>query len=277
MENTFFIRIEILIFILSLSYIWYYLYEKIVVIFNNIKNIIKPDKRVLQDKIKKMRKIEEEKVKMELEKKTKTRSKIKDKDNENDWITAKESKRISEIIKRVKLNKRKWNFNVAKSLIIEWLSIDKINKDLNLELASLYEEEKEYKKAEYIYNDLLTAFQDNFEILKKLWYNLAIQNRYEESIEIYSRWHNKNKWDVEIMEFLADLNHEIKNYKKSLKYTKLFLNQFPRNTEKLKMRWFCHEALWEIENAIDIYKKVLELQPYNSQVTEKLEHLESHI
>jgi hypothetical protein len=55
-----------------------------VVIFNNIKNIIKPDKRVLQDKIKKMRKIEEEKVKMELEKKTKTRSKIKDKDNEND-------------------------------------------------------------------------------------------------------------------------------------------------------------------------------------------------
>jgi hypothetical protein len=35
-------------------------------------------------------------------------------------------------------------------------------------LASLYEEEKEYKKAEYIYNDLLTAFQDNFEILKKL-------------------------------------------------------------------------------------------------------------
>lgn len=273
MENSFFLRIEILIFILSLSYIIYYLYEKIVIIFNNIKNIIRPDKKLLQDKIEKIKKIEEEKVKMEIE------SKItkKKKSNENDWITAKESKKIAEIIKRVKLNKTKWYFDVAKSLIIEWLSIDKINKDLNLELASLYEEEKEYKKAEYIYNDLLTAFQDNFEILKKLWYNLAIQNRYEESIEIYSRWHNKNKWDVEIMEFLADLNYEIKNYKKSLKYTKLFLKQFPRNTEKLKMRWFCHETLWEIENAIDVYKKVLELQPYNSQVMEKLEHLESHI
>jgi hypothetical protein len=38
------------------------------------------------------------------------------------------------------------------------------------------------------------------------------------------------------MEFLSDLNYEIKDYKKSLKYTKIFLKQFPRNTEKLKMR-----------------------------------------
>jgi hypothetical protein len=82
MENTFFIRIEILIFILSLSYISYYLYEKVVIIFNNIKNIIKPDKKILQDKIKKMKKIEGEKIKMELEKKTKTKN--KEKDNEND-------------------------------------------------------------------------------------------------------------------------------------------------------------------------------------------------
>jgi len=80
MENSFFLRIEILIFILSLSYIIYYLYEKIVIIFNNIKNIIRPDKKLLQDKIEKIKKIEEEKVKMEIE------SKItkKKKSNEND-------------------------------------------------------------------------------------------------------------------------------------------------------------------------------------------------
>jgi hypothetical protein len=43
------------------------------------------------------------------------------------------------------------------------------------------------------------------------------------------------------------------------------------------MRWFCHETLWEIENAILIYKKIIELQPYNSQVIEKIEYLESHL
>jgi hypothetical protein len=80
MENSFFLRIEILIFILSLSYITYYLYEKIVIIFNNIKKIIRPDKKALQNKIEKIKKLEEEKVKMEIE------SKItkKKKSNEND-------------------------------------------------------------------------------------------------------------------------------------------------------------------------------------------------
>ena len=53
-----------------------------------------------------------------------------------------------------------------------------------------------------------------------------------------------------------------------------FLKQHPRNTEKLKMKAYCLETLWETEEAIEIYKKILELQPYNSKVLEKLEHLE---
>ena len=174
----------------------------------------------------------------------------------------------------MRLNKSKWYLDTSKSLIIEWLAIDKLNKDLNLNLASIYEEEKEYKKAEYIYIDLLDAYKDNFEILKKLGYNLATQQRYEESIDMYLKAHNKNKADEEVIEFLADLTYEIKFYKKALKYTKLFLKQHPRNTEKLKMKWFCYETLWEISDAISTYKKVLELQPYNSQVSDKVVFLE---
>ncbi len=268
MENSFFLRLEIIIFFLSLVYIIYYLYEKIFLIFSSIKHIISPKSDNLKNKIDEIKKIEQEKKLKQDVKKNKSRKEL---------ISLQDSKKIWEIVKRAKLNKTKWYYSAAKSLIIEWLSIDKLNKDLNLELASIYEEEKEYKKAEYIYNDLLNAFSDNFEILKKLWYNLAVQNRYKESIDVYVRWYAKNSWDVEIMEFLADLNYEIKDYKKSLKYTKIFLKQYPRNTEKLKMRWFCHETLWEIENAISTYKKVMELQPYNSKVSEKIKYLESHI
>jgi hypothetical protein len=39
------------------------------------------------------------------------------------------------------------------------LSIDKYNKELNLELAYIYEKEKKYSNAEYIYKDLLDNFQ----------------------------------------------------------------------------------------------------------------------
>jgi len=266
MENTFFLRIEIIVFILSLWYITYYLYEKILTIFKNIKNIISPDKKHIENRIEKIKNID--KTKKEKTKKTEEKTKT---------ITAKDSKKIAEIIKRVKINKSKWYFDTARSLIIEWLSIDKINKDLNLELASIYEEEKDYKKAEYIYIDLLDAYKDNFEVLKKLWYNLAIQQRYEDSINVYLKAHNKVKWDIEIVEFLADLTYQIKFYKKSLKYTKLFLKQNPRNTEKLKMKAFCYEALGETIDAINTYKKVLELQPYNSQVQEKITYLEGQI
>lgn len=263
MENVFFLRVEIIIFIISLSYVIYYLNQKIVTIFKNIKNIIFPDKKINQERINKIKKLEEEK-----EKKEKIKEEVKIKLNIND------SKKIAEIIKRVKLNRAKWYFDTAKWLIIEWLSIDKLNKELNIELASIYEEEKNYKKAEYIYFDLLNAFSNNFEILKKLGYNLATQQRYEESIDIYLKAHNKNKWDIEVIDFLANLTYETKFYKKALKYIKLFLKEFPRNTEKLKMRWFCYETLWETQNAIDTYKKVLELQPYNSQVIEKIQFLE---
>ena len=265
MENTFFLRIEILIFIVSLWYVIYYLYEKIAIISKNIKNIISPDKKNLEKNIEKIKKIEEIKSEKNSKiKKVKTEKKI----------TAKESKKIAEILKRVRLNRSKWYLDTSKSLIIEGLAIDKLNKELNIELASIYEEEKEYKKAEYIYIDLLDAYRDNFEILKKLGYNLAIQKRYEQSIDIYLKAHNKSKADIEIIEFLADLTYEIKFYKKALKYTKLFLKQHPRNTEKLKMKWFCYETLWEISDAISTYKKVLELQPYNSQVSEKVVFLE---
>jgi hypothetical protein len=40
------------------------------------------------------------------------------------------------------------------------------------------------------------------------------------------------------------------------------------------MKGYCQEILWKTEDAIESYKKVLELQPYNSQVSEKISHLE---
>jgi hypothetical protein len=43
------------------------------------------------------------------------------------------------------------------------------------------------------------------------------------------------------------------------------------------MKAFCQETLWEAQNAISTYKKVLELQPYNTQVQEKIDFLENNL
>jgi tetratricopeptide (TPR) repeat protein len=72
---------------------------------------------------------------------------------------------------------------------------------------------------------------------------LAVQKKYQESIDVYLKAYNKRKDDLDIIEFLADLTYQIKYYKKSLKFIKLFLKQNPRNSEKLKMKAFCQETL----------------------------------
>lgn len=262
MTNIILLKIEIIIFVLSFWYFVYYIVDKFIYMYFNIKRIVKPDKKLLQekaDKISELLKNREEKI---IEK-----HELKQKLNE------KESKKIAEILKRVDINFSKWYIDTAKSLIIEGLAIDKYNKDLNLSLAKIYENEKEYTKWEYIYIDLLKAYKDNFEILKKLWFNLALQKKFNESINVFIEAYNKRKNDNDVLEILADLTYEMKYYKKSLKFIKLYLKQFPRNTEKLKMKWYCLELLWQTEEAIETYKRVLDLQPYNTKVLEKLKHL----
>lgn len=269
MENAFFIRGEIIIFFLSLWYFMYYLLEKTFQIYFNVKKIVNPKRKISDDKIKKIKKISENIVKKNNEK-LKNKKSLKNAKK----ISKLDLEKISTIIKKVRLNIEKKYFDKAKNLIIEWLAIDKFNKDLNLSLASIYENEKDFKKAEYIYIDLLKVNESKFEILKKLGFNIALQNKFVESMEIYLTAYEKKKDDIDVIEIIADLAYEIKDYKIAYKFIKLYLKQFPRNVEKLKMKWYCQEILWKTENALDTYKKVLELQPYNSQVAEKINHLE---
>jgi len=276
MENTFFLRLEIWIFLTSGFYIIYYLSEKIYIIFKNIQKIIYPDISHSEKKLEKLRKKKKEEVLWKNNLKDSKENLKRKKKVKKNIINTEESQKISDILKRVKINKLKWYFDTAKAILIEWLSIDKNNKELNIELASIYEEEKDYKKAEYIYNDLLEFYNSNFEILKKLWYNLAVQRKYNESIDVFLKAHEKNVNDIEVIEFLSDLTYESKFYEKALKYINLFLKEFPRNSEKLKMKGFCYETLWDTVNAIITYKKALEIQPYNSQVIEKIDFLEQH-
>lgn len=264
MDNLFLLRIEIFIFFSSLFYVIYFISEKLYIMYFNVKKLVKPDKKIMEEKAQKINQILKEKEQNNKENNTDKVKKLSEKD----------SKKVAEILKRVQINSSKWYTDTAKWLIIEWLAIDKYNKSLNLELAKIYENEKNYTKAEYIYIDLLKAYENNFEILKKLGFNLALQRKFEESIKVFVEAHKKRTDDNDVVEILADITYEMKYYKKSLKYIKLYLKQFPRNTEKMKMKAYCQEVLWEIDDAILSYKRILELQPYNSQVIDKLKHLE---
>ena len=199
------------------------------------------------------------------------------KKEENLKITWKQKEKLYEILKKIKINIEKGSYEVAKSLIIEWLTIDKFNRDLNLELAFLYEKEKSYKNSEFIYKDLLTYYKNDLKIRKKLWFNLAVQNKLKQSFEVYEMTFKKNRNDLEVIEMLVDISYDMKKYQKCLKYVNLFLKNKWKNIEKLFIKAKCLEQIEKMKEAAEIYNKILTFQPYDTEAKNKLKELEKFI
>ncbi len=258
-------KLEIIIFLLSFWYIIYFLWEKFYYAYFKVRKVIKKEK--------KWKKIKKESTKVSINKRKKGNFLKENRKN----LTEEEKSQISDIIKRVNINSTKGYFDVSKALIIEWLSIDKSNKNLNLELANIYEKEKKYENAEYIYLDLLDIYKDDLKMLKKLAYVYVLQSKLHKAIETYEKVHEKNKWDDAVIEILSEITFDVAYYDKAVKYSTMFLKTKPRNVEKLTIKAVSLEKLKKYEKAIKVHKKILELQPYNTFSRDKIRELESYI
>ena len=136
MESSIFLKFEIIIMFISFWYIIYYVFDRMTSVYSKVKKIITPSKKIVKKEFKKINIASKE------ANYKKDHSIIHNLSHEN-------KDKLIEILKRVKLNRTKWYFDVARTLIVEWLAIDKYNKDLNLELAKIYEIEKKYKNGKY--------------------------------------------------------------------------------------------------------------------------------
>ena len=264
MQNLIFLKIEIIILLLSFFYVLCYLWEKLYKAFFKVKKVIKKD--------------EISTVKTALNKvDLNTKEKSYKKDASEKKLSDIEKTKLVEIVRRVKTNSLKWYFDTAKWLIIEGLSIDKFNKDLNLELASIYQREKKYENAEIIYNDLLDVYKWDYEIMKNLAYIYALQSKLNESKEMYEKVHNKNTWDEEVINMLSEITYDLKDYKLALKYINQYLKFKPRDLDKYNMKAVCFEELRDFKDSLEMHKKILELQPYNTHSRDKVRELQQFI
>ena len=192
-------------------------------------------------------------------------------------ISEKNKLKVIDIVKRVKLNSSKGYFDFAKNLIVEWLSLDKFNRELNLELAIIYEKEKNYLNAEYIYKDLLEHLKVDFVVMKNLWFIYALQDKYKESLSIYEKIHKKKMADDDVIDILAELTFTMKLYKKTIKYANLYLVSKPRNVHKLFIKAKSLEKILQPEDALIVYNRILELQPYNKKAKNYIINIENEL
>ena len=277
MENIFLLKIEVFVFIVSLLYILYYIGEKTFLTYFKLKKIVVPKKTKDYKKIRKNNILNDEKKDNIDDIKWKKHNKKHNKKSKNKikcLLTEDDKIKILEILKKVKINSLKWYFEKSKLLIIEWLTIDKYNKDLNLELASIYEIENNYKNAELIYTDLLGVYKNDSELWKKLAFNLAMQNKLKKSFEVYQEVLKKRRNDIEIIEMLTDISYDLKDFVRCLKYVNLYLKDKSRDVDKLFIKWYCLEKLKKFSEAELIYKKILDLQPYNTDARDRLRKLQ---
>lgn len=258
------LQIEIICFFLSFFYILYYTGDRFFLWQYNKKKLA----------------LEKTERKELLEEKRKAGKKKKDSASHEEkldipktHILPEQLEKVREITKRAQINVSRGYYESARSLIIEWLAIKKDDKDLNMLLADVYEREKKYKNAEYIYKDMLEQHSDDEYILQRLWNIYALLGKNKKSFETYQKALQKDRSNTEILDIIAHLGLEIWDFKKAYKYACLYLKEKPRNAEKLGIKWYCLEKMGKKEEAIKAYTQLLQIQPYNSEIGERLREL----
>lgn len=257
------LKFELIFLGVFLLYILYFLSWKILTIFIRLKNIIWIRKRDDEKVITKVQITEDKNLHADTYFAAKAQ------------ITDEDKSKINELLKKIKINISKGEYDLAKNLIVEWLTIDKFNIELNIELASIYILEKDYIKAEYIYKDLLLVHNDDFEILKKLAYVLTMQEKYDLAIEMYKKANEIKTDDMEIINMLAHLFYHKELYIDSISYLKQYLRENSRDSDNIILLAASYRNIWKINDSINTYKRVLEIQPYNEEVKKEIIELES--
>lgn len=281
-----FLKIEIIFLILNVAYLFFHVTYDITGFFLKIKRIVKPNRNILdddqiksaiQEKIESMDVVSidlEEELDEEVSESTlipEENEKVKD---YSEIELSKDQKEIiSEIVKLVKNKIWRWEYSDAKAKIIEWLSVSKFDKDLNILLASLYEKDKDYKKAELIYKDLIVLNSHDTEIYLKLWFILSIQSKYEIAYEIYKKLNSIDKSNIEALEMLCNLAHHLWNYEESKDYSKFYLKKYPKNIDILYLQALNLINLWDRSSALEFLQKVRQLEPYNVKVNDMIEKI----
>ena len=278
------LRLEVILFLLSSLYIIYYiidyLYLKLVSKFTLKKQIKKLDEKHNKSLT------NQAEVVCNTSDSTNKKNTNKKKDKKNDVNVSKvphiveklqveNSEQLREIVKRAQMNISRWYLETARNIVIEGLAMKKQDKELNILLAEIYEREKKYQNAAYIYKDLYDEYPEDTVIMQKLWNALYLLGDNMWAFEIYILVHKKNRSNTEVLDILSHLSIDIKDFKAWLKYANRYLKEKPRNAEKLWIKAYCLEKIWRIRESIEAYSKILDVQPYNNEVIERIKTLES--
>lgn len=188
-------------------------------------------------------------------------------------IKPEKRERLVEILNNVKTLIARGQIDDARALIVSGLAIDKDNRELNLLMASLYERDHAFAKAEFILKDIATENPDDIEVLTHLATDLAMQRKYDVSYELYKKILSLGGETEENLYTLTHLASEMNLPEDVITYARNYLKQYPHNPEIL---WVYTQSLitvWQRKEAVETLIKLKNLTPYNQEIADLIQKL----
>jgi len=114
-----------------------------------------------------------------------------------------------------------------------------------------------------------------FRYPKRRLKKLIREGEYVEAIEFGNSLESKFSDDPDFMFIMGGVYFILEDAKKALPYYEKAVQLDNNDVETLKLKTDVHLALQQKDKAIDCCKRILELEPKNSQAQELLEELEN--
>jgi tetratricopeptide (TPR) repeat protein len=112
------------------------------------------------------------------------------------------------------------------------------------------------------------------ELYLKLGFALSIQGKYEIAYEIYKRLLALDENNIETVDMLANLGHQLGLHRESNMYAQIFLKKNPHNTDMLYLVSINHINMEERLPGLDALKKIRAIDPYNSKIQDLIKKVE---
>jgi tetratricopeptide (TPR) repeat protein len=115
------------------------------------------------------------------------------------------------------------------------------------------------------------------ELYLKLGFALSIQGKYEIAYEIYKRLHSLDEHNIETVDMLANLGHQLGYHQESNDFAYIFLKKNPHHSDILYLTAINHINLEERASALESLKKIRSIDPYNSKIQDLIKKVELEI
>ncbi|MBX9809103.1 hypothetical protein K2X92_01810 [Candidatus Gracilibacteria bacterium] len=191
----------------------------------------------------------------------------------SDKIDTSQVEKLTNLISSIRTLIARGMNHEAQALIVEGLSIEKNNRELNLLLGSIYEHEGQFEKAEYVYKDLAEIDPEDVEVLEKLANVLIIEKKNVIANEIYKKIHTFTGNTETTLYMLTHISNTLQDQESILKYSKQYILQWPKNPEIITLLAQSQIALGMRKDAIETYKHLKNLTPYSGEISEILQKL----